>query len=233
MAHHSSSGSQLLCDWLAKGIRISEALNATPAAPSAPAPQPDSGVRKLPLSKNARKHKGHFALVSNDMWEYVSHHRWSVKLKKTQTYARRCARGKEVSLHGYIYNRLVQLGLKPALLEGQVVDHIDEDGLNNTNANLQPLTIGENTRKGRAHRGMNVSSKPIRNGQFKKVEPNIYPTDGRGFLVAVRSKYVGYLPTLDEARIFRDMAKNKGVQAAKHLVKQLYYGACFGPCRYN
>lgn len=223
------SGSQLLCDWLAKGIRISEALNAEqkapPSAPAPEAPQPECGFRKLPLSKKGPKHKGTFALVSSDMWEYVSRHRWSVMGQKNKTYACRKVNHKTIALHRYIYNRLVELGQKPALLDGQVVDHIDEDGLNNTNANLQPLTHGDNTKKGRAHKGMNVTSTPVRNGKFKKVEKHIYPGNnnpGSGFLVIVRGKYIGTLPSLAEARIFRDMAKKKGVEAAKQLLRERY-----------
>ena len=218
MAHVSSSGSTFLCDWLAKGIRISEALNAE-EKPPASIPQPDGGVRKLPLSKSGKKHKGQFALVSSEMWELVNQHNWTVHRKRTTMYARRNIKGKTVYLHTYIYNRLVELGQKPALLDNQVVDHIDEDGLNNTNANLQPLTNGENVRKGRAHRGLNVSSKPVRNGQFKAVDKCIEPRGGR-FKVTVRCKHVGYLPTLEEARIFRDMAKKEGVEAAKQLLRE-------------
>ena len=220
------SGSQLLCDWLANGIHISEALNAGQQAPqSAPAsvPPPDSSVRELPLSKNAWKHKGVFALVSSDMWEYVNRHNWFVMRLKTKTYAGREVKGKTVLLHRFIYDRLVELGSKPALLDGQVVDHIDEDGLNNTNANLQPLTNGENTRKGRVHRGLNVSSKPIRNGQYKKVDKCIYPHPSGRFLVIVRSKYVGTLPSLAEARIVRDLAKKEGIQAAKEFLRERHH----------
>ena len=143
------SGSQLLCDWLAKGIKLSAALDKEqPARAPTPAPQPDIGVRKLALSKKARKHKGVFALVSSPMWEYVNRHNWCVMVQKTKTYAYRQINGKTVYLHRWIYQRLVELGLKPALLEGQVVDHIDEDGLNNTNDNLQPLTPRRKPAKG-------------------------------------------------------------------------------------
>ena len=213
------SGSQLLCDWLAKGIKLSAALDQQEQAP----PLAHSGVRKLRLSKKAYKHKGIFALVSSDMWEYVNRYNWIVLRMKTKTYAQTKVGGKLVSLHRYIYNRLVELGLKPALLDGQVVDHIDEDGLNNTNDNLQTLTHGENTRKGRALKGMPVSSKPIRNGRFKAVDKCIHPgRRGHGFQVIVRGKHVGTLPTLDESRIFRDLAKKKGVQAARQLLRERY-----------
>lgn len=201
----------------------------TPQTTTAQQPSPSSSssevvdeVRKLPLSKNGTKHKGKFALVSSSMWDYVNKHSWCVWYRKTNTYAQSRINSKLVSIHRFIYQRLVELGLKPKLKPGQVVDHIDNNGLNNTNDNLQPLTYGENTKKGCEQRGMNVSSKPVKNGKFKSVEQCICPYRS-GFLVKVRSKYVGRLPTIEEARVFRDLAQKQGVQAAKDLIKQLYY----------
>lgn len=46
---------------------------------------------------------------------------------------------------------------------------------------------------------------------------------GNTYSVIVRKKYVGCLPTLEEARIFRDLAQQQDVDTAKQLIAQVYY----------
>lgn len=184
-------------------------------------PEPD--VCQLPLSKNGFEHNRVNATVSPDMWEYVSHYNWTLKRSKHNMYAQRQFNSKTMGLHRFIYERLVELGLKPALQDNQVVDHIDENGLNNTNDNLQPLTHGDNTRKGKIHIGLPVPSGPVRHGQFRAVDKCIYPAFGGSvYAVKVRGKFIGVLPTLNDARIYRNIAHEDGVDLAKEMVDFVY-----------
>lgn len=97
----------------------------------------DMGVCRVPLSR------GLFALVSAEDFERVSQHKWFARLENRTLYAIRDLprlpgqkyRGK-IKLHRFL------LDAKP----GELVDHRDGDGLNNTRGNLRLATTGENNR---------------------------------------------------------------------------------------
>lgn len=74
-------------------------------------------------------------------------------------YARGQVNGKKMLMHRLLYNHMVEVGRKPPIPAGFVIDHIDGDGLNNTEQNLQAISNPANGQKGRKHVWVN-STRP-------------------------------------------------------------------------
>jgi hypothetical protein len=90
-------------------------------------------LKKIPLTK------GFEALVDTQDYERFKGFRWHAKLMKNGTvYAQRGERSGD-RVRSYFLHREI-LGAQP----GQIVDHIDGDGLNNTRANLRICSASEN-----------------------------------------------------------------------------------------
>ena len=88
-------------------------------------------MKQVPLTQ------GYIAIVDDEDFEKIKHHKWSItsNKEKTHVYARAKIAGKTIKLHRYI------LGLTD---KSMVVDHIDHNGLNNTRSNLRVCTLKEN-----------------------------------------------------------------------------------------
>lgn len=96
-------------------------------------------MREIPLSK------GMSALVDDEDYERVSQHKWyaSNESRGTKWYAIRriTIEGKrlKIRLHHFV------LGIKSSdLAPGEVVDHLDHNGLNCQKGNLERITQREN-----------------------------------------------------------------------------------------
>lgn len=102
--------------------------------------------------------QGLYAKISDCDYERVSALRWSAQRKRQKQeayYARRSHEGKALWMHRFI------IGAQP----GQVVDHINGDGLDNQRENLRFVTYSENrvrartARKSHGFQGISKSSK--------------------------------------------------------------------------
>lgn len=95
-------------------------------------------MRQIEL--HSRKRPGIFALVDDEDFEVVSPYYWGVLLpaKSNTMYAYANATG----IPGSILMHRIVLGAG----KGQIVDHIDMYGLNNTRSNLRIVTRQENNR---------------------------------------------------------------------------------------
>lgn len=80
--------------------------------------------------------QGAIALVDDHDFERVTALRWELKGKPGFLYAQRSRNGKAIAMHRFI------LGAAP----GQIVDHINGDGLDNRRSNLRLCSALENTR---------------------------------------------------------------------------------------
>jgi hypothetical protein len=99
-------------------------------------------MKQIPLSM------GLFALVSDQEDKELSQHKWSVSFGShsgQKPYARRyCYKSKKrILMHRQI------MGFP----EGLVVDHLNDNSLDNRRSNLEAVTVGENTRRHYARNG--------------------------------------------------------------------------------
>lgn len=91
--------------------------------------------------------KGYVAVIDDEYWELVAQHRWRVLVQPHGQYAiaalpRRNGKQRTLSMHRLI----LDAG------SGQMVDHIDKDGLNNKRGNLRFCTKAQNAQN-RRHLG--------------------------------------------------------------------------------
>jgi hypothetical protein len=95
-------------------------------------PTPITGARWVPLTK------GKFALIDEEDFERVSQHSWCVVQGKStlyaKTYLRKNGERGSIKLHQFIINSN----------HGELVDHIDQDGLNCRKNNLRIVTKSQN-----------------------------------------------------------------------------------------
>lgn len=87
-----------------------------------------SHVVEMPINK------GFVALVDRDMYEELSAYRWRLKENRSNNYARAWAGGVNVLMHRVV----MRAG------EGQIVDHINRNGLDNRRSNLRFVTCLQN-----------------------------------------------------------------------------------------
>lgn len=85
-------------------------------------------MKKIELSG---KHKGIFALIDNDNFEYLNRWKWSLSING---YAIRASRGKATLMHRIVNNTP----------DGFQTDHRDRNKLNNQRANLKTVTAQQN-----------------------------------------------------------------------------------------
>jgi hypothetical protein len=100
-------------------------------ARSLPGPSPDESdpqVRRIPVGK------GYFAIVDAADYEEISKYKWYASKRGRNIYALCYRKGRGVGMH-----RMVMRARK-----GQIVDHIDGNGLNNRRSNLRFCKSGQN-----------------------------------------------------------------------------------------
>ena len=95
------------------------------------------GARVIGISK------GMYTLVDESDYAQLSRYKWYMMKGGRNRYAFRAAGKKQIKMHR-------QITRAPA---GLVVDHIDNDGLNNRRSNLRLCTIKQNSRNARGRKG--------------------------------------------------------------------------------
>jgi len=100
-------------------------------------------MKKIPLTCDK------FALIDDEDFERVNQYKWYAKRPKNKNgiwYASGCVNGETISMHRFI------LGLKKG--DGQITDHIDDNGLNNQKSNLRKCTAQQNRQNARKRRNI-------------------------------------------------------------------------------
>lgn len=108
-------------------------------------------MKLIPLTK------GHFAMVDDADFEWLSGFRWYPKVCKNTIYAGTRIKGGNGKWKSVAMHRMV-LGLTDPKILGE---HVDMNGLNNTRKNLRPCTMSQN--------GMNRDGNPNTSSKFKGV----------------------------------------------------------------
>jgi hypothetical protein len=98
--------------------------------------------RKIPLTQNK------FALVDPEDYTELARHKWCAAKQGNSFYAVRSEGGRQLRMHRVILNAPT----------GQVVDHMDHDGLNNTKRNLRPCSPAQNAHNQRPQKGRSRST---------------------------------------------------------------------------
>ena len=154
-------------------------------------------MREIPLTK------GKFALVDDKDFELVSQFKWQhYTNKRGHEYATTGKRRHPLPRLFFKMHRLI-LGVK----KGEVVDHIDGNGLNNTRANLRVCTMAENSR----HRLRKNSSNRNRS-KPTSIYKGVYRIDTKQprWVAAIgcdrKTNYLGCFPSELEAAAAYDRA---------------------------
>lgn len=142
--------------------------------------------------------RGMFALVDESDYAELSQYHWYMEKRFHNCYAVRTFRRKQIRMHRHI--------TEPP--EGLVVDHIDNDGLNNRRSNLRICTTKQNARNARSHKGTSKYKGVSWYKQRKKWNANII-CDGR-------QKTIGYFENEIDAALAYD-------EYAKKLFKEYAY----------
>jgi hypothetical protein len=141
--------------------------------------------------KKIRLTQGLFAFVDDEDYERLSKFLWHVLKAGTKTYAVRKESGKTKGRRTILMHREV-VGLSD---ENMQVDHIDQNGLNNTKDNLRVATAKQNRR----NRGRTIANKT----GYKGVRPS---KNGKRWVVFIDGEYLGTYDTAEEAATAYDKA---------------------------
>jgi len=107
-------------------------------------------LRKGQQVKKIRLTKGLFALVDDEDFERVNQFKWCASLESrgTKYYAIRWVWNKETKRRVKIRMHRFIMDLPPGSIDGLVVDHINDDGLDNRRScNLEVITAEENLKR--------------------------------------------------------------------------------------
>lgn len=101
-------------------------------------------MKQIPLSQ------GHVALVDDDDFDWIANEGlWSARRHKSGLlYAVR----REDRRFIYMHRQIMELAMPHGIPAGLFINHKDGNGLNNQRANLEAVTLRENTRHYHANR---------------------------------------------------------------------------------
>jgi|SRR3989304_10592370 len=142
--------------------------------------------------KTIKLTQGKVALIDDEDFDRINKFKWTADKSKNTFYAIRRRFGKKIYLHRVIIN----------IEKGQIIDHIDGNGLNNQKSNLRICTQSENS--------MNKKKKTGNIGKFKGVHWN---EERKKWKVEIKKKekriFLGRFDNQYEAAIAYDQAAIK------------------------
>jgi hypothetical protein len=151
--------------------------------------------KQIPLTQ------GKFALVDDDMYDFLMQWKWNIQ---SAGYAVRQVRHERI-IDGYIWTRIEAILMHRLVCnppEGLLVDHINRDKLDNRRENLRPCTVQQNF--------YNIDKRPSNRGsKYKGVR---YCKDKKRYLVFVsydsqRLRVGSFKCEIEAARAYNEAAK--------------------------
>lgn len=128
-------------------------------------------MKEIKLSeRNGSPNKGKYvAIVDDEDFDYLNQFRWTVEVHKKTCYARRLIR----SEYSVKYIAMHTLLLNPNY--GEMVDHINHNGLDNRRCNLRICTRGQNGMNKQSHGKIKYLGVSVHNnnGNFNKFRSDI------------------------------------------------------------
>lgn len=95
-------------------------------------------MKKIQLSRQGINKNKYFALVDDDVFEYLNNWRWRIMKGRNTEYAVRSEKRKAKRILIYMHRVIMNPSRK------KQVDHIDQNGLNNQRNNMRICTLQEN-----------------------------------------------------------------------------------------
>ena len=147
-----------------------------------------------PGTAEIKLNKGFVAIVDADDYERVSQYHWYVdtEARRKTAYARSRVDGRQVFMHRFIMNA------RP----GQIMDHINRNGLDNRKANLRFVTVSQNhMNRVKSKRGMTSKYKGVSRCKWgtKRWRADLQ-VNGKEFYVYCKTE-------IEAARAYDEMAK--------------------------
>lgn len=149
---------------------------------------------EIPLSKQG-KHKGKYVAIVSDEDKDLASVRWAIQIKRHGNYVYRknpdapVQGRKHLDLHRVIMERVIA---PMTLQKGQVVDHINGNGLDNRRDNLRIATPSQNAMNSKRHKDNRTGYKGV---TYFRRDRNYRAT----IYINGKVTHIGYFDTAEEA----------------------------------
>ncbi len=126
------------------------------------------------MSRTIQLTQGQIALVDDDDYERLSAFKWYADKRPHTFYAARNSRKSE--------GRKRVIHMHTQIIDANIIDHCDRNGLNNQRANLRAATTGQNS----------MNSKKRRDSETSKYKGVYWNQGNSKWMVRLAGKYLGY-----------------------------------------
>lgn len=136
--------------------------------------------------------QGFFTKVSDEDYDFLSQWKWHYNSR----YAERTENNKHVRMHRFLLNAK----------DGDIIDHINGNALDNRRSNLRPATVSQNGMNMRKHNGKSVYKGVSKHGKFWRTQ--IWSDNKRVFSALTKNeRWAGMIYDLNAPALFGEFAR--------------------------